>query len=996
MSSEPPPRREAPSPPVRGMVEGPPSVLDALRAITGAEAPRVVLRDSPGADALAPVIKPGETAAGFVPHGRAHYQLQGEIARGGMGVILKGHDLDLGRDVAIKVLREDLAKRPEILQRFVEEAQIGGQLQHPGIVPVYELGLMADQRPYFAMKLVKGRTLADRLIERSEGGRRRLLDVFEAVCQTMAYAHSKGVVHRDLKPANVLIGAFGEVQVVDWGLAKVLARGGVADEARARESRATHASVIATVRSGPAAAGSQSLAGSVLGTPAYMPPEQARGDVERLDERSDVFSLGAILCEILTGRPPYSAEPQTALEEAANARLDDALQRLAACGADPELAALARECLAPAPSARPRSAEALAERVHAHLASVEERARAAQVRAAEAKVRARATALLSAAGIAIVLLGGGGWLVLDARRGEQRALTAAGVSAALSEATLHRGERDWTAAQAAVEQARALLGAGEPDDALRGRVEDEAAIVARGAAEATHLARIERENRELLELLSKLSTAGVGPTDHASIDEALFDAFSAYDLELDLLDVEEAARLLAERGIGRPVAAVLDRWAQIRTELGRTEDGDHLLRIAESADPDPVRRRLRAAIRSGDLGLLKEFARDSDLERMVPESLCLLASAFLRSGARPRALHVLRLARASHPGHFEVHVGIGDLLRSSTGHEIEEAVQSYVAALALRPDHARLHAVVGALTATDLGEPQRGVPLLERAVRLDPRDPWIRTEFGWALHDLWRPDGALEQFEEAARLAPGRPSALRDLAFGQLDQGHFAAAIATARTTLELDPTDEDAIIWLITALLDSGDVEGATVWMGVLDRNGVRSLESIWTRAAVRAATDDLEGARAAIESAIVNSSVSRLVPMLLQAWYLGDFPDPRLRDGFRAREAALRAVEMRPRSAKSWDALAVARLRCDDWKGCIEAAERAIGFAGGGSAWHFLTLAIAHHRLGQTAKAIELHRDAVAWIECHGCRHGGLTRLRREAEVELGIAAERDGDGR
>ena len=155
---------------------------------------------------------------------RRKYRLHSELARGGMGVVLRGHDRELGRDVAIKVLDPDLAEREEVRQRFVEEAQIGGQLQHPGIVPVYELGLMADERPWFAMKLVKGRTLAELLAERAstDAERGKLLSIFEDVCQTVAYAHSKSVIHRDLKPANVMVGAFGEVQVVDWGLAKVL------------------------------------------------------------------------------------------------------------------------------------------------------------------------------------------------------------------------------------------------------------------------------------------------------------------------------------------------------------------------------------------------------------------------------------------------------------------------------------------------------------------------------------------------------------------------------------------------------------------------------------------------------------------------------------------------------------------------------------------------------------------------------------------------------
>src|SRR5260370_6417984 len=155
-----------------------------------------------------------------------------------MGGVLRGRDVDLGRDLAIKVLLEKYANQPEVARRFIEEAQIGGQLQHPGVVPVYDVGRFGE-RPFFTMKLVKGLTLAQLLAERVDHtqDRPRLLSIALQVAQALAYAHAKGVIHRDLKPANIMVGAFGEVQVVDWGLAKVLAEGGIADGARASRSR---------------------------------------------------------------------------------------------------------------------------------------------------------------------------------------------------------------------------------------------------------------------------------------------------------------------------------------------------------------------------------------------------------------------------------------------------------------------------------------------------------------------------------------------------------------------------------------------------------------------------------------------------------------------------------------------------------------------------------------------------------------------------------------
>ena len=327
-----------------------------------------------------PPVIARSSAGGPRPADRpARLQLFGEIGRGGMGVVLRGRDPDLRRDLAVKVLRDDLRDSPEMVRRFVEEAQIAGQLQHPGVVPIHELGTFADDRPYFTMKLVKGRTLSQLLAEgrASEAERARVLGIFEQVCQTVAYAHAHGVIHRDLKPSNVMVGSFGEVQVMDWGLAKVLRQGGDDNDAPAAPDPET---VIATARS--LADSDLSSAGSVLGTPSYMAPEQARGEVEAIDERADVFALGSILCEILTGQPAFVGPRSVDIQRrAADGDLSGAWLRLDACDAEAELLALARDCLAPERGARPRDAGVVAGRLTAYLAGVQEGLRAAEVAA---------------------------------------------------------------------------------------------------------------------------------------------------------------------------------------------------------------------------------------------------------------------------------------------------------------------------------------------------------------------------------------------------------------------------------------------------------------------------------------------------------------------------------------------------------------------------------------------------------------------------------------
>ena len=233
----------------------------------------------------------------------SHYELKEEVARGGMGLVRRARDRRVGREVALKEL---LVDAPKQRLRFEREARITGQLQHPSIVPVYELGHWPDQRPFYTMKLVAGRPLDAVVREARDADARlalvpRILPAVEAI----AYAHEQGVIHRDLKPANVLLGDFGETVVIDWGLAKGI---GEPDHQLPTEPDVTPPDNTAVRQSGA----DLTAAGAVLGTPAYMSPEQARG--EPLDARADVYSLGALLYHALSGARPYGAQlPQTTL-----------------------------------------------------------------------------------------------------------------------------------------------------------------------------------------------------------------------------------------------------------------------------------------------------------------------------------------------------------------------------------------------------------------------------------------------------------------------------------------------------------------------------------------------------------------------------------------------------------------------------------------------------------------------------------------------------------
>jgi eukaryotic-like serine/threonine-protein kinase len=226
------------------------------------------------------------------------YRLLSPIARGGMGMVYAAEDEKLERRVALKVLEIPCAEG-ELASRLMREARVLARLEHPGIVPVHDVGTLADGRVFYTMKFVEGRRL-DKYLERVESIPDKLR-IFLRVCDPVAFAHSRGVLHRDIKPANIMVGLFGEVLVMDWGLAKIVAHAS-GDTVQDAEATVFESPKTISTHTDTRQVSEITGDGTVLGTPGYMSPEQARGEVESVDQRSDIFSLGALLRFMLNER----------------------------------------------------------------------------------------------------------------------------------------------------------------------------------------------------------------------------------------------------------------------------------------------------------------------------------------------------------------------------------------------------------------------------------------------------------------------------------------------------------------------------------------------------------------------------------------------------------------------------------------------------------------------------------------------------------------------
>jgi len=769
------------------------------------------------------------------------YEVGERLGRGGTGEVFRATDDVLGRPIAVKVLRRELRDDPSSVGRFWGEARITARLQHPGVAPLYEAGYDERDRPFIAMKLVEGQTLARLLADRTSPADdlARLVHVFEQVCQTVAYAHSKGVIHRDLKPSNVMVGAFGEVQVMDWGLAKQLAC-----------ATATTAPVADPPRVGldgsTAPQGGHTLAGQMIGTPAYAPPEQVRGDHDRVGPASDVFGLGAVLCEILTGRPPFDSAEQASIGDVAPART-----RLRASAADAELVDLAVRCLAPDPADRPADAGAVAAAIDGYQSRLRDRLREVELAEAsstsERKARRRTELLRLICVALVVAVGVGAWAWSQWQADLARDVTAAVEEGRSAREEMVRAGGDparLAEAERAARRAEGLLRSVVGRADLRGSVAGLLADLEADARDPAMVRRLE-EIRMMQDTSSRESTAG-------ALDTEFETAFRDYGVDVTALDPDEAAQRLNRRASRYTLVAALDYWGQQCLSHPPLEPrGRHLLAVAAATDPDPWRTRLRTALLARDTDSLAALAREA-LAADLPIPTLVALGAVVSNHAvrqskgatvtyphRPQGIALLQTARRRTPGDFWANYLLADALQRSK--RSAEAVPYYTVALALRPDLlgvrrglAMAHLAVGDLPAV--------LRVYQEAVAAFPHDSAAHRYLGQFLHVQGETSQAAYHFEEALRLDPTSTEALTWIPRAWESIGAWDEALAALERVQGTRPPNPFRLASYATGLKHVGRFDDAVTALRQAHR--LRN-ESPWTGQRLRSAERDTALAR-------------------------------------------------------------------------------------------------------------------------------------------------------
>jgi eukaryotic-like serine/threonine-protein kinase len=703
------------------------------------------------------------------------HEVEEVLGRGGMGVVYKARHLRLNRPVALKMLLTGAHASPESRTRFLREAKAVAGLRHSNIVQVYDMGEQVGQ-PYFTMEFVEGGNLAQKLAGTSQPPRQAAV-LLATLAEAVQAAHQSGIVHRDLKPSNVLLTADGTPKISDFGLA------------RRMEGEA-----------------GLTWTGTAVGTPSYMAPEQAQARPLRWGPAVDIYALGAILYELLTGRPPFHAE--TAAETVRQVISQDPVPPSRVNGKVPrDLETICLKCLNKEPPLRYGSADALAADLRRFLAGEAIAARPdGQVARLARRVRRRpvqSTAVAVGALLTITLLGGGLWLMYDralaARAVEaERAAVERAADAHLRDMVEFLRKGSWPDARNALERAKAWLVHRGSDD-LRNRL-------AQGDRDLELAARLDAIR------MTGYARFGQGYDFYRSDKEyagAFREAgFDAIDHHPEIV----AARVMASN-IRNSVLAALDEWSVRARDPRRQRWASDVARLADGDTTGWRGRALDPAILNDEAALFRVIETAPFPDQAVP---LLLAIELRMKAANEIRVAFLKRVHERHARDFWVNARLGAVL-IYTG-KPQEAVGYYQAALAIRPGVSMIHSNLG-VALDRANRADEAIGQFRQAVALDPAGATTRENLVTSLWNLGRKDDAIRELPEALRRNP-KSAILHTFAAKILEsKNQNDEALASFRQAVDIDPKSTLAQRELRAYLMRQGRVDVArNAWAKALD----------------------------------------------------------------------------------------------------------------------------------------------------------------------------------
>jgi serine/threonine protein kinase/tetratricopeptide (TPR) repeat protein len=746
--------------------------------------------ESPATDAFqdiaGPISSPEAAGATIGP-----YKLIELIGEGGMGTVWMAQQTEpVKRMVAVKLIKAGMDSK-QVLARFEAERQALALMDHPNIARVLDARTTNSGRPYFVMDLVKGAPITKYCDEHRLMPRQRL-ELFIPVCQAVQHAHQKGVIHRDLKPSNVLVAPYDGrpvPKVIDFGVAKAVGQ------------QLTDQTLVTGF-------------GTLVGTPEYMSPEQAELNNRDIDTRSDIYALGVLLYELLTGVPPFSrkelehagmlemlrvireqepCKPSTRLSTA------DGLPSLAASrGTDPKgLATLVRgeldwivmKALEKDRTRRYETANGFVRDIERYLADepVEACPPSAVYRLRKFMRRNKGRLGMAALVLMLLVVSGisVGWGVRDrsareaekARQQEERQAKVAGqVASILAEVDRLEKEQKWPEALLAARQAEAAMAGGEADPATLARVDER-------IRDLEFIGRLERiRTQEVARVYSRSSIRGSS--------EAYAQAFREYGVDIDELPVERSIDLLKRRpALAIVLAAALDDWSSVWPQGSEASVAGwkRLMAVARGIDPEPMRDRLRAAQGQPVANVrddLRRLAGSIDVRAQHPATLILLARGLQRVQHWDSAIRTLRLAQYIYPGDFSLNSELGlDLWMRNN---FEGAVRFWTAAVAIRPRSAVAYSNLGSALHDQKKLPE-AIIAFRKAIELDTNFALPYYNLGIALSDQEKLPEAIKAYRKAIELDPKYAAAYNNLGLALRRQKNLREAIAAFRKAIELD-----------------------------------------------------------------------------------------------------------------------------------------------------------------------------------------------------------------